>query len=98
MDLGIINPSFLVRESVNKMAKSRLKRRTINSSKNKENMRYFDLIIVGIASQIIVLIGSLNTVNMNGIFNMLILMLGDVCLACGVDYYESKQHKNKRKK
>lgn len=94
----MINPSFLMRESVNKMAESRLKRRTINSSKNKENMRYFDLIIVGIVSQIIVLIGSLNTVNMNGILSMLILMFGDVCLACGVDDYESKKHMNKRKK
>lgn len=94
----MINPSFLVSESVNKMTKSRLKRRTINSGKNKENMRYFDLIIVGIISQIIVLIGSLNAVNMNGIFSMLVLMFGDVCLACGVDYYESKKRKNKRKK
>lgn len=62
-------------------------------------MRYFDLILVGIISQIIVLIGSLNAINMNGVLSMLILMFGDTCLACGIDYYQSKkQVKNKRKK
>ena len=81
------------------MTESRRKRRTINSRKNQNEMRYFDLILVGIASQIIVLVGSLNAVNMNGVLSLLILMLGDTCLACGIDYYQSKkQVKNKRKK
>lgn len=81
------------------MTESRRKRRTINSKKNQNEMRYFDLILVGIISQIIVLIGSLNAINMNGVLSMLILMFGDTCLACGIDYYQSKkQAKNKRKK
>ena len=81
------------------MTESRSKRRTINSRKNQNEMRYFDLILVGIISQIIVLIGSLNAINMNGVLLMLILMFGDTCLACGIDYYQSKkQVKNKRKK
>lgn len=81
------------------MTESRRKRRTINSRKNQNEMHYFDLILVGIISQVIVLVGSLNSVNMNGILLMLILMFGDTCLACGIDYYQSKkQAKNKRKK
>lgn len=81
------------------MTESRMKRRTINSRKNQNEIRYFDLILVGIASQIIVLIGSLNEVKMNGVLSLLILMFGDTCLACGIDYYQSKkQVKNKRKK
>lgn len=81
------------------MTESRRKRRTINSKKNQNEMRYFDFILIGIISQIIVLIGSLNTIHMNGILSMLILMFGDTCLACGIDYYQSKkQAKNKRKK
>ena len=81
------------------MTESRRKRRTINSRKNQNEMHYFDLILVGIISQIIVLVGSLNSVNMNGVLLMLILMFGDTCLACGIDYYQSKkQAKNKRKK
>ena len=81
------------------MTESRRKRRTINSRKNQNEIRYFDLILVGIISQVIVLVGSLNSVNMNGVLLMLILMFGDTCLACGIDYYQSKkQTKNKRKK
>ena len=81
------------------MTESRRKRRTINSRKNQNEMHYFDLILVGIISQVIVLVGSLNSVNMNGVLLMLILMFGDTCLACGIDYYQSKkQAKNKRKK
>lgn len=81
------------------MTESRRKRRTINSEKNQNEMHYFDLILVGIISQVIVLVGSLNSVNMNGVLLMLILMFGDTCLACGIDYYQSKkQAKNKRKK
>lgn len=81
------------------MTESRRKRRTINSRKNQNEMHYFDLILVGIISQVIVLVGSLNSVNMNGVLLMLILMFGDTCLACGIDYYQSKkQVKNKRKK
>lgn len=81
------------------MTKSRRKRRTINSRKNRNEVRYFDFILIGIASQIAVLIGSLNAVKMNGVLLMLILMFGDTCLACGIDYYQSKkQVKNKRKK
>lgn len=81
------------------MTESRRKRRTINSRKNQNEIRYFDLILVGIVSQITVLIGSLNDVKMNGVLSLLILMFGDTCLACGIDYYQSKkQAKNKRKK
>lgn len=81
------------------MTESRRKKRTINSRKNRNEMRYFDFILIGIASQIAVLIGSLNTIHMNGILLMLILMVGDTCLACGIDYYQSKKRvKNKRKK
>lgn len=81
------------------MTESRRKRRTINSRKNQNEIRYFDLILVGIISQVIVLVGSLNSVNMNGVLLMLILMFGDTCLACGIDYYQSKkQAKHKRKK
>lgn len=81
------------------MTESRRKRRTINSRKSRKEMRYFDFILIGIVSQIAVLIGSLNAVKMNGILLMLILMVGDTCLACGIDYYQSKkQVKNKRKK
>lgn len=81
------------------MTESRRKRRTINSRKNRNEVRYFDFILIGIISQIVVLIGSLNTIHMNGVLLMLILMVGDICLACGIDYYQSKkQVKNKRKK
>ena len=81
------------------MTESRRKRRTINSRKNQNEIRYFDLILVGIISQVIVLVGSLNSVNMNGVLLMLILMFGDTCLACGIDYYQSKkQAKHKRTK
>lgn len=78
------------------MAETRTKRRTINSEKGKCEMHYFDLILVGIASQIIVLIGSLNAVHMNGVLCMLILMVGDTCLACGIDYYKSKNSQKKK--
>lgn len=97
MDLFKNNPSFLI-ERVKKMAETRLKRRTINSEKDKREMRYFDLILVGIASQIIVLVGSLNAVSMNGVLCILILMVGDTCLACGVDYYKSKNSQKKKRK
>lgn len=81
------------------MTESRMKRRTINNRRNRNEVRYFDFILIGIISQIIVLIGSLNTIHMNGTLSLLILMFGDTCLACGIDYYQSKkQAKNKRKK
>lgn len=70
----------------------------MNSEKGKHKMRYFDLILVGIASQVIVLISSLNAVSMNGVLCMLILMFGDTCLACGIDYYKSKNSQKKKRK
>lgn len=52
--------------------------------------KYWTLLIIGIAIQVIVFIGSSNTVNMNGNFLLLLLVIGDPCLVMGFDYLNRK--------
>lgn len=48
--------------------------------------KYWTLLVIGIAIQVIVVVGSSNTVNMDGSFLLLLLAIGDPCLAMGYDY------------
>lgn len=52
--------------------------------------KYWTLLIIGIAIQVIVFIGSSSTVNMNGNFLLSLLAIGDPCLAMGYDYLNRK--------
>ena len=48
--------------------------------------KYWTLLVIGIAIQVIVFVGSSSTVNMDGNFLLLLLAIGDPCLAMGYDY------------
>lgn len=54
--------------------------------KRESSDKYWTLLIIGIAIQVIVFVGSSSTVNMNGNFLLLLLTIGDPCLAMGYDY------------
>lgn len=48
--------------------------------------KYWTLFVIGIAIQVIVFVGSSSTVNIDGSFLLLLLAIGDPCLAMGYDY------------
>lgn len=48
--------------------------------------KHWILLVIGIAIQVIVFVGSSSTVNMDGNFSLLLLAIGDPCLAMGYDY------------
>lgn len=80
------------------MNETRLSRRGCNKNIGKNNddsMKYFDLIIAGIAVQIVVLFGSCTRIQMSGMFSLLLIAIGDVCLAAGIDYFKSKKTKSR---
>lgn len=83
------------------MNETRLSRRGYNKNIGKNNnnsMKYFDLIVAGIAVQIAVLFGSCTRIQMNGMFSLLLIVIGDVCLAAGIDYFKSKKTKSRATK
>lgn len=80
------------------MNETRLNRRECNKNigkNNNDSMKYFDLIIAGIAVQIIVLFGSCTYIQMSGMFSLLLIVIGDVCLAAGIDYFKSEKTKGR---
>lgn len=80
------------------MNETRLSRHGCNKSigkNNSDSMKYFDLIIAGIAVQIAVLFGSCTRIQMSGMFSLLLITIGDVCLAAGIDYFKSKKTKSR---
>lgn len=54
--------------------------------KHESPDKYWTLLVIGIAIQVIVFVGSSSTVNMDGNFLLLLLAIGDPCLAMGYDY------------
>lgn len=53
--------------------------------------KYWTLLVIGIAIQVIVFVGSSSTVNMDGSFLLLLLAIGDPCLAMGYDSVTQKR-------
>ena len=53
--------------------------------------KYWTLLVIGIAIQVIIFVGSSSTVNMDGSFLLLLLAIGDPCLAMGYDSVTKKR-------
>lgn len=53
--------------------------------------KHWTLLVIGIVIQVIVFVGSSSTVNMDGNFLLLLLAIGDPCLAMGYDYLNRKR-------
>lgn len=80
------------------MNETRLSRRRYNKNigkNNNDSMKYFDLMVAGISVQIAVLFGSCTRIQMSGMFSLLLITIGDVCLAAGIDYFKSKKTKSR---
>lgn len=70
-----------------------MRREDLRQKRNKNELDFQFALGFGILTQIIAFIGSFQSINLNGYFIFVLLLLGDPLLACGIDHFQGKRKK-----